>query len=325
MPAATVNTPMSRSSRNAFTCALWGRDARRILSQRGELPAQWQARQVVENGVDNSAMRGLYEELASIPDHRRAQGRKHRSRPCRRCTSWQALSNMRGPVAAAEYARSLDQEALQSIGAWYNRTTGCYEPPSKATINRVVMHADAEQVEATLQRYARPRVAVADQDTERTALAADGKHIRVANRNGTMHFETATLVEHRTGVPVASLNYHDDGGEIAAVSALLEEVPIVGTVITIDALHTTLDTAASIVEKHAADYLMTVKQNAPETYEALATMPWEQATGRFSEDPEKGHGRIDQRHIEVLTPLPNTLTYPHVSPRCSACAASAPS
>ena len=27
--------------------------------------------------------------------------------------------------------------------------------------------------------------------------------------------------------------------------------------------HTTLDTAASIVEKHAADYLMTVKQNAP--------------------------------------------------------------
>ena len=150
-------------------------------------------------------------------------------------------------------------------------------------------------------------------NAERTALAADGKHIRGANRNGTMHFETATLVEHGTGVPVASLNYHDDGGEIAAVSALLEGVPIAGTVITIDALHTTLDTASSIVEKHGACYLMTVKQNAPETYEALVTMPWEQATGRFSEDPEKGHGRIDQRHIEVLTPLPNTLNYPHVA------------
>ena len=134
------------------------------------------------------------------------------------------------------------------------------------------MQADAEQVEATLQRYARPRVA--EQDTEWTALAADGKHIRGANRNGSMHFETVTLVKHSTGVPVASLNYHDDGAEIAAVGALLEEVPIAGTVITIDALHTTLDTAASIVEKHAADYLMAVKQNAPETYEALVTMPW---------------------------------------------------
>ena len=307
-------TDVQEQSKRLYVRAL-RRDARRILSQRGELPAQWQARQVVEHSADSSTMRSLYEELASIPDHRRAQGRKHSIASVLAVHILATLCNMRGPVAAAEYARSLDQEELQSIGAWYNRTTGCYEPPSKATINRVVMHADAEQVEATLQRYARPRVAVAvaQQDTERTALAADGKHIRGANRNGSMHFETVTLVEHRTGVPVASLNYHDDGGEIAAVGALLEEVPIAGAVITIDALHTTLDTAASIVEKHAADYLMTVKQNAPETFQALLTMPWELATGRFSEDPEKGHGRIDRRHIEVLTPPPNTLTYPHVA------------
>ena len=40
------------------------------------------------------------------------------------------------------------------------------------------------------------------------------------------------------------------------------------------------------------------------------------ATGRwesFSEDPEKGHGRIDCRHIEVLTLLPKTINYPHVA------------
>ena len=265
-------TDVQEQSKRLYVRAL-RRDACRILSQRGELPAQWQARQEVAIDADRSEMRSLYEELASIPDHRRAQGRKHSIATVLAVHILATLSNMRGPVAAAEYARSLDQEELQSIGAWYNRTTGCYEPPSKATINRVVMHADAQQVEATLQRYARPRVALADQDTERTALAADGKHIRGANRNGTMHFETATLVEHSTGVPVASLNYHDDGGEIAAVCALLEEVPIGGAVITIDALHTTLDTAAKIVEKHGADYLMTVKQNASETYEALLTMP----------------------------------------------------
>ena len=122
-----------------------------------------------------------------------------------------------------------------------------------------------------------------------------------------------TLVEHTTGVPLASLNFHDHNGELAAVGALLEVVPISGALLTLDALHTTRDTAASIVEQHGADYLLTVKKNCPETYEALATMPWEQATGRFSEDPEKGHGRIDRRHIEVLTPPKKTINYPHVA------------
>ncbi len=39
---------------------------------------------------------------------------------------------------------------------------------------------------------------------EELALAADGKRIRGANRNGTLRYETATLVEHSTGVPLAS-------------------------------------------------------------------------------------------------------------------------
>ena len=141
-----------------------------------------------------------------------AQGRKHSIATVLAVHILATLSNMRGPVAAAEYARSLDQEELESIGAWYNRTTGCYEPPSKATINRVVMHADAEQVPKRLCNAMRDRAWWWRTRTpSRTALAADGMRIRGANRNGTMHFETATLVEHGTGVPVASLNYHDDG------------------------------------------------------------------------------------------------------------------
>ena len=220
------------------------------------------------------------------------------------------LTNMRGPVAAAEYGQALDQKELKSIGAWRNRRTGRYEAPTKSTIHRVLMETDSEAVEAALQRYELRLPAPGEQ---RQALAADGKRIRGANRNGTLRYETATLVEHTTGVPLASLNFHDEGGELAAVGALLEEVSIKGSEITVDALHTTRDTAASIVEKHGAHYLMTVKQNCSETYAALATMPWEQATGRFSEKPEKGHGRIDCRHIEVLTLLDKTINYPHVA------------
>ena len=65
---------------------------------------------------------------------------------------------------------------------------------------------------------------------------------------------------------VASHGFHDESGEIAAVQALLEDVSVAGRVITVDALHTVRDTARSIVETHKADYLMTVKANAPETF-----------------------------------------------------------
>ena len=105
-------------------------------------------------------------------------------------------------------------------------------------------------------------------------LAVDGKRLRGANRNGDDYFETATLVAHDTGLPVASHGFFDENGERAAVRALLEEVPLDGHVVTVDALHTTRDTARSIVESHNADYLMTVKANAPDTFETLSTIIW---------------------------------------------------
>ena len=48
-----------------------------------------------------------------------------------------------------------------------------------------------------------------------------------------------SLVSHHDKQPIRSLVFTDAGGEIAAVLALLEEVDISGSVITLDALHTT--------------------------------------------------------------------------------------
>ena len=181
-------------------------------------------------------------------------------------------------------------------------------PVSKSTLHRVIASIDPEQIEAALQRFAMPRLNLG------RAIAIDGKRIRGANRNGGGHHETATLVDHETGAPLASLAFNDDGGEIAAVRALLDEVPVEGRVITIDALHTTRDTARIIKQTHGADYLMTVKENAPETYQTLASVNWERdATGHFEEDVAKAHGRIEQRRIAVLTPPCGLVNYPHVA------------
>ena len=145
------------------------------------------------------------------------------------------------------------------LGAWFNPKTKKYEPPSKSVIYRVREKADPAAMETVLKRWSMPRL------NSGSALAADGKRLRGANRNGDGHFETATLVAHDTGLPVVSHGFHDESGERAALAALFEEVSLAGHVITVDALHTVGDTARSIVETHNAHYLMTVKANAQET------------------------------------------------------------
>ncbi len=146
----------------------------------------------------------------------------------------------------------------------------------------MIGQADPAAIEAVLKRYAAPRL-----KSLGAALASDGKRTRGANRNATGRYETATLVEHGTGMPLASLGFHDKNGEQAAVRALLEEVPLAGRVIMIDDAeeHTVRDTARAIVQSHGADYLMTVKGNTPETFAALARIDWERdATGEYEED-----------------------------------------
>ena len=168
-------------------------------------------------------------------------------------------------VGAAQFARALNQTELKELDAWFNSKTKQYEPPSKSVIYRVLEMADQAAIETVLKRWSTPRFNIG------TALAADGKRLRSANRNGEGHFGAATLVAHDTGLPVASHRFHDKNGGQSAIRALLEEVSLAGRVITVDALHTVRDTAHSIVENYNADYLMTVKANAPKILETLST------------------------------------------------------
>ncbi len=217
------------------------------------------------------------------------------------------LSNMRGPVAAAEYAGTLSQRELEALGAWKDPKTGRFVPVPESTLHRVVTSVDPERFEAALQRFAMARLNLG------RAIAVDGKRIRGANRNGADHHETATLVDHATRAPLASLAFNEEGGEVAAVHAPLERVPVDGRVITLDALHTTRKTARLVKDTHGADYLMTVKGNAPETREILSSIDWEDdGHGHFTEDIDKVHGRSGQRRITTLTPHPRLINYPHV-------------
>ena len=255
-----------------------------------------------------SVMRSLHAELAAVPDFRRAQGRKHTVASVLTVHVLAEIANMKGCLAAAQFARALSQEELEAVGAWRNPRTGRCEPVSKSTLHRVVQSVDPEALEDVVGRWSRPRLPLA------RALAADGKRIRGANRNGDGHHETVALVDHATGAPYALLNLDDEGGELAATQDLLGRSDIGGKVITLDALHTVRGTARLVTERCGAEYVFTVKGNAPETFGILDSIDWERdATGSFAEDLDKVHGRLERRSISVLTPPKGLVNYPGIS------------
>ena len=155
----------------------------------------------------SEVMRSVHDGLAVVLGFRRAQGRKHTVASVLTVHVLVELANMKGCLAAAQFAESLSQKHLEAVGAWRNPKTGRREPVSKSTIHRVVQLVDPKALEDVLSRWSRPRLLIA------RAFAADGKRVRGANRNGDGHHETVALVDHESGAPFALLNFDDKGGE----------------------------------------------------------------------------------------------------------------
>ena len=275
--------------------------------------------------VTQETLPSLLEELQRVPDFRHAQGRRHKLATVLAICVLARLAGNVGCDATSRYAKTMPQEHLAALDARRDRISDRFIPPSRATIHRV-MQADSDEVQADSDEVqaAANRGAQAHPVPDRSALAADGKRIRPlvggpalrdgVNRSGAVHHETATLVTHAEGIPIACRMCHEEDGEKAAVLAVLENVEIPGSVLTMDALHTSSNTADAIVRTHGAHYLFTVKGNAPETFETLkATNCERDAQRRFTDLPEKPlHGRWDTRSIECISPLDSLFRIPHV-------------
>ena len=124
-----------------------------------------------------------------------------------------------------------------------------YVAPSDTFLPARDGDTDPAALERVAQRWAQPRV-------ERPrALAADGKRIRGANRLTAegLHWETVTLVDHATGVPVASRSYREEGGEQWAMRAILVETDVRDVTLTLAAGHAGFDFERALVEQHGAD------------------------------------------------------------------------
>jgi predicted transposase YbfD/YdcC len=224
-----------------------------------------------------SALRQLFGQLV---DPRQPRGVRHKLASVLTITVLTALAGAGNFRQAGDQAADLPETLLAAAGARISPRTGDREPPSAATIRRVVESIDAAHADKLVGRWLAACVAAARAQTAVTGeavcdrelpegvdwldgLAIDGKTVRnSAAPGGGADVRLFSALLHREQVVINQIAVPDHTTEVTQVEDLLDPVDLSGKVVTGDAAHTQGDAAAEYVAgERNADYAITVKGN----------------------------------------------------------------
>jgi predicted transposase YbfD/YdcC len=110
-------------------------------------------------------------------------------------------------------------------------------------------------------------------------------------------------LDHAAGAVLGQLAVATKSNEIPSVRELLACFDLTGAVLTVDAMHTQVDTA-QVITAAGGDYVFTVKGNTPSLHAKIKALPWKDVPARRV--TVTSHGRRATRTIKVvdLPPVP---------------------
>jgi Domain of unknown function (DUF4338)/DDE_Tnp_1-associated/Transposase DDE domain len=209
------------------------------------------------NRLPLKALSSLINVFARLPDARRRAGTRHRLDTVLACAALGVLAGGRTLADLAAICGELPQTQLRALRAWQHPRTGRREAPSETTFQRTLSRVDAAQLDRLLGAW------LGEADAPLQHIAIDGKALRGTDG---LHLFSAFAVARES--VVAQLAIPAKTNEIPMVAQLLADLPLEGTLVSADALHTQADTARHLVQERGADYLFTVKNNQPALREA---------------------------------------------------------
>ena len=269
----------------------------------------------------------LLQRFARVSDGRRDQGRIHPVAVVLTLCAAAVVAGMASFTAIAGWATDVPAEVLVKL---YGRRC---DPPSKATIWRVVTGADAATVDAVIGAWLLAQAAARDTaardvvagevvvpETDReapelSAIMVDGKAVRGATDTEGNQVHLLAAATHDDALVLGQVEVSAKSNEIPQFAPLLDTLAAAGvdlahTVITADALHTQR-AHADYLHERGAGFVFTCKHNQPRLFAALDALPWAQTPIAASE-VQRGHGRVTTRTIQVM-PAPEDLPFPHVN------------
>lgn len=137
--------------------------------------------------------------------------------------------------------------------------------PSPDTFRRVISRLEPGVLESLYREWVRPYVG----SNLGKQISIDGKTVRGASKAGDnpLHLVSAWVREDR--ISLGQLKVAEKANEITAIPLLLDSLNVEGGTVTIDAIGCQKAIAEKIIER-GANYLLSVKQNQPTMYEAVA-------------------------------------------------------
>ena len=261
--------------------------------------------------------------LGDIPDQRNARGRRYEWLYLLTLLAASLLAGNQGLLAMWQWLFYHRAELVMSL----QPRRGCL--PSLATLRRVLCDLDVQVLEERVAAY-NQTLDAADGMTGRIATksgtvlkgqAVDGKTVRGASAHGeTVHL--VRVVRHQSAAVLAQGQVAEKLDERQAAVQLLTPDLLVGTVTTMDALHTQRTLAQHILDA-GGHYLMVVKGNQPALlhdialgFDALPPVnPREAAFWGYQaiQTFDRGHGREEVHRLERTTHLNDYLRWPGVA------------
>ena len=193
---------------------------------------------------------GLWDVLASVPDHRRPEGRRYPLVSLLFIAVTAMLAGQRDQLGIVRWGRRLSRETLETIGIHRGRV------PAPSVWCELFQQLDVTALERALGGW------VTGPAPATGHVAIDGKRLRgsaTAQAPGT-HL-LAAFSASLQGV-IGQLRVPPESNEITAAMQLLKTLPLKGVVVTGDAIFTQTEICKVIVDG-GGDYFFTVKGNQP--------------------------------------------------------------
>ena len=263
-----------------------------------------------------SLVRPFVSIFETLPDFRRAQGKRHPLTAVLTIVVLALLNQQNSLRQIAAWAQGLDAEARRRLPLRHNRI------PSEATIRRVLHNVDVDALVQAIQDWVEEVLAALYPTTEGQGLAIDAKTLRGSRDDDEdlPALQVLNALVHELGAFIHAQAVPAKTNELGIIHDFLQGLILTGRVVTGDALLTQQEVARTVLNQ-GGHYVLRVKANQPNLLEALQTWFGDRSPLTQAEDVvyrylEKGHGRLVQYTLcttEALNDyLQNELHWPGV-------------
>ncbi len=269
----------------------------------------------------------LCEAFTTLPDPRRPHGRRFPLAAMLALVIVALLSNHLSLLAIAQWGKRQSPAVLAALGFPVGVT------PHQTTLQRLFRKLDPLPLTIALTACFAPVRSPESDPQGSVGIAFDGKaqrgRLACADRpEYPVHMLSAVV--HDLGIVLAQLPLDHTGekaeAELAAAPTLIARLDWTGCVLTGDALYCHADVCETVLdadgERERSEPMLIVKENQATLLRAITTLfasradaalraaslsPWDM---RAATTVDKGHGRLDVRHLVASTELNDYLDWP---------------